>query len=243
MEILKMEMLFSNYWFILAVGSILSLVTSIMVKIAFKHGQKIQLCSNLSGAEVAQYIVEKYALDGVTVERGKGFLVDHYNPINKKLVLSPDVYDGKTAAAVGVAAHEAGHAIQHARGYLPLWFRSLLVPVASIGNRFSVFLIMIGLLLWTSSSVESSVKMAEMIIFVGVVFFASAVLFSVVTVPVEFNASKRAKVILQEEGILQTSEEKESVRRILFAAGLTYVAAAITAILQLIYWISRIKKR
>lgn len=242
-----MEIFWDHYVVVFGIGMLLSLVTSIRVKFAFKKGQQVKLYSGLSGAEVARLIVHKYGLEGVTVEKTTGFLTDHYHPLKKKLFLSPDVYDGKTASAVGVAAHEAGHAIQHAEGYFPLWLRSMLVPVAQIGSRFGGYLILVGLLLFTGFGVsqqESGIgKMGLYIAYGGVAFFGAAVLFSVVTVPVEFNASSRAKRILQEEGVVSTRAEESAVRRVLTAAGLTYVAAAFSALLQLLYWVTKLKKR
>jgi Zn-dependent membrane protease YugP len=154
-------------------------------------------------------------------------LSDHYNPLNKTLALSEPVYDSNSIAAVGVATHEAGHAIQHARNYAPLWVRSALVPTANIGSGIGYFVMMIGLFL----------SSANMVLF-GAVLFSAVLLFQIVTLPVEFNASNRAKALVVEYGIV-TMDERRGMDRVLNAAALTYVAAAISTLLTLLYFLMR----
>jgi Zn-dependent membrane protease YugP len=171
--------------------------------------------------------VRHYGLAGVRIEQTSGTLSDHYDPFHKVLRLSNDVYAGRSLAAVGVAAHEAGHAIQHARAYGPLKWRSLLVKPASLGSNLGVILASVGLILQAAS-----------LTVVGISLFSVAVMFTLVTLPVELDASKRAVVALQELSIVSRSEAG-GARAVLDAAALTYVAAALTAILQLLYFLMR----
>lgn len=237
------------YYVILGIGLVLSTITSAMVKSAYNKGDKVKLTSGLTGAEVAMKVIASAGLDGVKVEETNGFLTDHYNPVTKKLVLSTSVYHGKSAAAAGVAAHEAGHAIQHARKYAPLWLRSALVPVANLGSRLGILLIILGLSLSVGYNAASSQSMgtassgggiAHLIAMAGVALFGGAVLFTLVTVPVEFDASRRAKRLLGELGVVQTQNEAKTVASVLLAAGLTYVAAAVSSLLQLLYWLFKL---
>jgi hypothetical protein len=161
-----------------------------------------------------------------------GFLSDHYDPRSKTLRLSPDVFAGRSVSALGVAAHEAGHAIQDAHGYTPLHIRSQMVPIVQIGSNMAMPMIFIGLIF----AMDPLMK-------IGIVCFALMALFSLVTLPVEFNASSRAVAILSQTGITSSPEEDQGVRRVLNAAALTYVAAAATAIMQLIYLILRSQGR
>ncbi|MBN2652959.1 MAG: zinc metallopeptidase [Spirochaetales bacterium] len=224
------------YLGIMLITVIITGIASLMVKTAFSAGQKVKLVNGISGAEAAQRILDVSGITDVKIVKTRGFLSDHYNPMTKTLALSPAVYEGRSASSAGVAAHEVGHAIQHARGYFPLKFRSALVPMASIGSRFGIFLIIISIIMQGVSKAAEGTEASMYIGVAGLALFASAALFSIVTVPVEFNASSRAKVLLRETGIVQTSGEEAAVRRVLTAAGLTYVAAALTAILQVLYW-------
>ncbi len=159
--------------------------------------------------------------------RTAGKLSDHYNPINKTLALSESVYDSSSIAAIGVATHEAGHAIQHAEHYGPLWVRSMLVPTANIGSSIGYIVMLIGLFMASTNMV-----------LVGAVLFSMVLLFQVVTLPVEFDASRRAKALVVEHGII-LPQEREGVDRVLNAAALTYVAAAISTLLTLLYFLWR----
>jgi Zn-dependent membrane protease YugP len=224
------------FMIIFAVSLVLSLVTSGLVRFQFSRGKTVQLRGGLSGREVAETILRDADIQDVSVVEHQGFLSDHYNPMTKTLALSHDVYHGRNAAAAGVAAHEVGHAIQHAHRYAPLWMRSVLVPVANIGSTLAPWLIMIGVFLSAGQAATKGTSFGEMLAIGGVVLFGAATLFALVTVPVEFNASSRARERLITLGITQPGEEANAVRGVLMAAGLTYVAAAITAVLHLLYW-------
>jgi Zn-dependent membrane protease YugP len=181
----------------------------------------------MSGAEAARELIRRRGVQGIRIEATPGTLSDHYDPFHKVLRLSQDVYNGRSLAALGVAAHEAGHAIQHAQAYGPLKFRSLLVRPANLGSNLGVILAGIGLMLQASS-----------LTLIGILLFSAAVLFTLVTLPVEFDASRRAVVALRELGMV-TTEESNGAKAVLDAAALTYVAAALTAVLQLLYFLMR----
>ena len=222
---------------ILIVGMVLSGGASLLVRIQFSRGNKIAIRSGLTGREVAERILRDADVRDVTVHEHQGFLSDHYNPMAKTLNLSPEVFNGTTAASAGIAAHEVGHAIQHARGYAPMWLRSVLVPVANIGSMLGPWLVIIGIFMGAAAQATAGIHGAGYWLAVGgVMLFGAAAAFTLVTVPVEFNASGRARERLTALGITQPGEEDSAVRGVLTAAGLTYVAAALTAILQLLYW-------
>lgn len=220
------------YMGILVVSLVLSGIVSLMVKTRFKAGQKVSIYSGLTGADVAKAILADAGITDVRVQETHGFLADHYNPLDKTLNLSKEVYHGTNASAAGVAAHEVGHAIQHAENYFPMWLRSFLVPVANLGSNLGPWLVIIGIILMAAYSQTLGQNLA----IVGVVLFGAATLFTLVTVPVEFDASARAKKILARLSIIQQGREYNAVSGVLFAAGLTYVAAAITSLMQLLYW-------
>lgn len=192
------------------------------VKGAFAKYSKVASSYHRSGAEVARAILNANGLFQVGIEQGRGFLSDHYDPRTKTVRLSPDIYHGQSIASAAVAAHEVGHAIQDANGYAFLRFRHALVPVANIGSNFSWILIMIGFIAHMSG-----------MILLGIIFMAAAVVFQVITLPVEFNASSRAMDQVVSLGLISGSEEKQT-RKVLNAAALTYVAAAAVAVLELI---------
>lgn len=215
------------YWVILAPGMLLAIWAQVKVKSAIAHASRIRPSSGLSGAEAAARILRAQGLDHVQIEPTRGFLGDHYDPRKETLRLTPAIYQGRTLAAVGIAAHEAGHALQHAAAYAPLAVRNLLVPTASIGSNLSFALIFGGVIFsWPG------------LIMLGIVLFSAVVLFQVVNLPVEFNASSRAREVLVENGIVARSE-LVPISRVLNAAAMTYVAATITAILTLIYFLLR----
>jgi Zn-dependent membrane protease YugP len=222
------------YMFIILCSIVLSGGAAFMVKSRFKKGEKVLISSNYTGVQVAQALLQSAGIDDVSVHEHKGFLSDHYNPLNKTLNLSPEVYNGRSAAAAGVAAHEAGHAIQHAQNYFPMWVRSAIVPVSNIGSNLGPWLVIAGILLGAGAEVSTGI--GHYLAVFGVALFAMATLFTLVTVPVEFDASARAKQQLQNLSIVRQGSEANAVSSVLTAAGLTYVAAAITSILQLIYW-------
>ncbi len=203
----------------------LMLITQWYVKDSFKKWSKVPLRSMLSGAEAAERLIRYAGLYGVRVEAVQGMLTDHYDPRSKVLRLSPQVYQGRSVASVAVAAHELGHALQDEEGYAPLKLRTMMVPAVNIGSYLGWILIFVGLFL-------NLLKLAE----VGLVVFSLGAVFALITLPVEFDASARAKRLLQEAGIVQTSEEIAGVNTVLNAAALTYVAALVTAILQVLYY-------
>ena len=222
------------YMSILLVTLVLSGAVSMLVKSRFAAGQKVRITSGLTGADVAKAILMDAGITDVKVLVHQGFLSDHYNPLNKTLNLSKDVYYGQNASAAGVAAHEVGHAIQHAQGYFPLWLRSFIVPAANIGSNLGPWLVILGIILMSAGR-----ALGYSLAIVGVLLFAIATFFTLVTVPVEFDASSRAKKALARMDIVAQGREYNTVSGVLFAAGLTYVAAAVSSILQLLYWAYR----
>lgn len=213
-----------TYLLVLA-GMVLSLAASAKVKRTYAKYQEVRSLSGLSGAAAAERILHANGIYDVSVEQVEGSLTDHYDPGNKVLRLSEAVYGNTSVAAVGVAAHECGHAIQHARAYLPLKLRTAIVPAANIGASLSWPLILVGLLIGSRSS--------SFFITAGILLFSLSVLFQLVTLPVELDASRRAVRALSDMGILYGDEVK-STRKVLSAAALTYVAAAAASILQLL---------
>lgn len=214
---------FDPTYLLIIISMIISLIAQFMVKSAFSRYSRIQSVKGMTGAMAARQILMSNGINDVRINRISGSLTDHYNPSDKTLNLSEAVYDSDSIAAVGVAAHECGHAIQHARDYAPLSFRSALVPVANLGSKLSWVFIVLGLIF----------SFNQILINVGIIMFSAAVLFQLVTLPVEFNASARALEQLQSNGILY-GDENAKARKVLTAAALTYVAAAATAILQLL---------
>ena len=218
----------------------LSAVTSLRVKAAFAQGKKTAVSSGVTGAEAAARILKANGIFDVKIIEGKGFLTDHYNPVTKNLVLSPDVYRGSSAASVGVAAHEVGHAVQHATGYRWLGLRTALVPVVNIGSNIGLWLVIIGIILGSAYQASSgNLSIGYYLALAGVILYSATFVFSVVTVPVEIDASRRAIRELEADGITRSAEETEAVKKVLSAAALTYVAAAIGSLLQLAYWVLR----
>ena len=193
----------------------------------FHRFAQVGVRSGYSGAQAAQAVLQSAGVQGVRIERHEGFLSDHYDPLAKALRLSPHVYDGQSISAVAVAAHEAGHAIQDQVGYMPLVWRSALVPLCNVGNMIWVFPFMAGLLL-------RQLSFSPLLIWTGIGLFAAVVVFQLITLPTEFNASNRAKAVLASTGIVSTQQEADGVKRVLDAAALTYVAAAAASLLQLI---------
>ncbi len=212
-------------YLLILIGVALSLLASAKVRSTYAKYSRVQNHAGLTGAQTAEQILHREGIYDVTVQHISGNLTDHYDPRTKTLRLSDAVYASASVAAVGVAAHECGHAIQHAKGYVPLRLRGALVPVANFGSGISWFLIIAGLLIGGNSS--------QWLINAGIAAFSLAVLFQVVTLPVEFNASGRALRILESSGMLYDTELTQS-RKVLSAAALTYVAGAAAAILQLL---------
>jgi Zn-dependent membrane protease YugP len=213
---------FDSTYILVIIGVFLVLAASANVKSTFGKYSGVRSISGMTGAQVAERILLSAGISDVKIERIDGQLSDHYDPRTKVLRLSDSVYGQSSVAAIGVAAHECGHALQHADAYIPLKIRGSLVPVANFGSAVSWPFIIIGVLLGTTQLIEF-----------GILFFTLAVLFQIVTLPVEINASRRALGRLSETGILYEDELKQT-RKVLTAAALTYVAGAASAILQLL---------
>ena len=212
-------------YFLVIIGAIICLAASARVKTTFAKDARVRSMSGMTGAQAAERILHAAGIYDVVIQHIQGDLNDHYNPRNKTLSLSDSVYGSASVAAVGVAAHECGHAIQHNKAYAPLIIRGALVPVANLGSTLAWPLIIIGLLFSRNSG--------SVLITAGIICFSLAVLFQLITLPVEFNASRRALRMLSDTGILG-SDELVGTRKVLSAAALTYVASAAAAILQLL---------
>jgi Zn-dependent membrane protease YugP len=215
------------YLLILAPGLIFTIWATVKVKSTFTKYGAVPTASGLTGAAVAEELLRRRNIRGVRVEPHEGWLSDHYDPRSRVVRLSPDVYHGRSISAVGVAAHETGHAIQHAEGYAPMALRQNMVVPANLGSTFSFILIFVGAILASTG-----------LIWVGILLFSAVVLFQLVTLPVEFNASSRAKLHLVEERIVSQGEAAQ-VAKVLNAAAMTYVAALVTSILTLLYYLIR----
>ncbi|HEY7862761.1 MAG TPA: zinc metallopeptidase [Thermoanaerobaculia bacterium] len=220
-------------WYLLTmVLALPSLWAAARVRSTFARYARVGVRSGLTGAEAAAAVLRAAGVPGVAIEPHRGVLTDHYDPRAKALRLSPEVFAGRSVSAVAVAAHEAGHAIQDAQAYAPLRLRSGIVPLAQLGNRLWMVLFFLGLV----------ANMTGMI-YAGIALFAAMVLFQLVTLPTEFDASRRAKAVLASSGIVATEEEARGVSKVLDAAALTYVAAAVTAVVQLLYLLSIASRR
>lgn len=211
-----------NYLIIIAPAFLLSIGAQIWLKSAYAKALKQP--APLSGAAAARHILDAAGLHSVGIEQVQGHLSDHYDPRHKVLRLSPEVYQQRTAASVGIAAHEAGHAIQDARNYFPLVIRNLAVPAASFGSSAGVLLLMLGIFFSTT------------LMWIGIALFSAVVFFQLVNLPVEFDASSRAKAVLIDLNIVPR-EEMPAVRSMLTAAAMTYVAATLQAVLTLMYYL------
>jgi uncharacterized protein len=228
-------MYFDPLYFVFAAPPmLLGLWAQFKVKSAFNKYSQVPTQSGINGAEAARRILQRGGIGNVTVEPVEGMLSDHYDPRTKALRLSEAVYSQRSIASVGVAAHEAGHALQDKSGYMPLQLRAVMVPTVSIGSNLGPILFMAGMFL--AGSLGTTLAWA------GILLFAAVALFALVTLPVEFNASNRAKELLVSQGIVSSSEMK-GVNAVLDAAALTYVAAAAQAIMQLLYFLNVMNRR
>ncbi len=216
---------FDPTYILVLIGVVVCLAASSKMNATFRKYARVQSHNGLTGREAAERILRSQGIYDVRVDHVAGNLTDHYDPRNKVLRLSDATYNASSVAAIGVAAHECGHALQHAKGYAPLSVRSLLVPAANFGSSIAWPLILIGLFMRGD--------MSAMLLNLGILAFSFAVLFQIVTLPVEFNASGRALKLLGSNGMLYESEVKD-VRKVLTAAALTYVAGAASAVLQLL---------
>lgn len=216
-------MYWDSTYMLVIIGFVLCLIASARVKTTFSKYSKVRSMSGCTGVEAADRILHMAGIYDVRIEHISGNLTDHYDPRDKVLRLSDSVYGQSSVAAIGVAAHECGHAIQHAKGYTPLMIRSTIAPAASFASNAAWPIIVLGFI----------IGLSKYLLPLGIVLFSVAVLFQIVTLPVEFNASSRAIVILGDSGILQQDELRQS-KKVLKAAALTYVAATAASILQLV---------
>lgn len=210
-------------YILVLIGAVLSLLASAKVNSTFNKYKRIRSASGMTGAEAAERILHQNGIYDVGIEHISGNLTDHYDPRSKMLRLSDATYSSTSVAAIGVAAHECGHALQHKEEYAPLKLRTAIVPAANIGSRLGIPIILLGVILGSSS----------LLINIGIWVFSLAVLFQIVTLPVEFNASSRALHMVEQYGILGSNEVVHT-KKVLSAAAMTYVAAAASSILQLL---------
>ena len=207
---------------------LIAIYAQFRVKSAFARFSRVGTSRGYTGADAAARVLADGGIRDVRIEEVRGFLSDHYDPSKKVLRLSPDVFNGRSVAAVGIAAHEAGHALQHATNYGPLSLRSALVPTAGLGSWLAFPMIFLGIFMGFMG-----------LTYAGIILFGALVLFQIITLPVEFNASSRAKAVLASSGIVVREEEMHGVSQVLNAAAMTYVAATITAVVQLLYFLLR----
>ena len=211
---------------VLLPGMLISGGASLLVRAAFNRYSRVRGSRGYTGAQAAQILLDRSGIHNVSVVPTHGHLSDHYNPQTRELVLSKDVYSSSSLAAVGVACHEAGHAIQHAKNYSPLSIRTALVPLAGIGSSIGYIVMAVGLFIH------------PFLVGVGVLIFSAVLLFQLITLPVEFDATVRAKRLVVEAGIVD-ADERYGIDRVLNAAALTYVAAVITTLLTILYYLMR----
>ncbi len=215
---------------------LLGLFAQAKVKNAYSKYSKIMNSKGLTGAAAAQLILNHYGVTDVTIVPTSGKLTDHYSPKEKVIRLSEGVYSSSSVAAVGIACHEAGHAAQHAEGYLPNKIRTALVPACNFGSRFGILIAFAGIFIAALSNLES---IGTLMVYVGLALYGLVAVFQLVTLPVEFNASKRAINVIECDGILYDDNEVQGAKKVLSAAALTYVAALATAVANLLYYIMR----
>jgi len=216
------------FWVIVAPFIAFGMYASFRVKSTFHHYARTPVRTGMSGAQAAAAVLRAGGAADCTIEEHQGFLSDHYDPRSKTLRLSPDVYRGRSISSIAVAAHEAGHAIQHARAYAPLQMRTKLVPLVQIGNQVWA---------WCTLAFFIFQQGGEMFLDIGIICFFLTALFQLVTLPVEFDASNRAKAVLASSGIVSSGEEARGVEKVLGAAALTYVAGLLTAVANLVFLI------
>jgi hypothetical protein len=231
------------YLLVTLVGAALGLWAQFRVKSAFRRYARVAVRAGMSGAEAAQAVCRAAGAQ-VRIERHQGFLSDHYDPRAKALRLSPEVYDGRSISSIAVAAHEAGHSIQDLTNYPFLGLRTKIVAFAGIGSQLWSLLFFGGAILAagmrpSASAAEAGWQLPQYLMAAGILLFGAVVVFQIVTLPVEIDASRRAKAVLAQTGIVQTKDEAVGVNKVLDAAAWTYIAAALAGILTLIYLIAR----
>ena len=215
------------YFLIMGIGLVITFAAQAKVKGSYAKYSRINNAEGLTGAQAAQKVLDNAGVTGVTIEPIQGTLTDHYDPRNRSICLSEGVYNCATIAAVGIACHEAGHAIQHARGYSPLKLRNAIIPMTGVGPMIGMILMMIGMIINVMG-----------IIWLGIFLFGFTFLFQLITLPVEFDASHRALTIIKQTGLL-APEEQDGAKAMLVSAALTYVAAMLQSLLTLLYYIVR----
>lgn len=220
------------YFLFMVPGLIIALIAQVYLKSNYSKYSKIANRRRLTGSMAAEAVLRQNGINNVRIERVSGELSDHYDPRSNVIRLSDGVYDSTSIAAVGIAAHEAGHAVQHATGYVPVKLRTAMVPVCNIGSQLGIILILVGFLL----------SVMELTTF-GIILFSLTVIFQLVTLPVEFNASRRALQAIRGGYLLSDDDEYKGAKKVLTSAALTYVAALITSILQLMYYVARANNR
>ena len=221
-----------TYFIFILPGLVLSIIASIAVNSAYKKWSQVRNTRNLTGLQVADYLKARYNLNEISFTQTQGTLSDHYDPRSKTLALSQTVGAVPSVAAMAITAHELGHAAQDRDNYGPMKLRRVLVPVVNIGSNVGMILVIIGLVL-------NLLGLAT----IGIILFASTTVFSLVTLPIELDASKRAKVMLEESQLMTSDEERKGVNKVLNAAAWTYVAGLVTSVLQLLYYVSLISGR
>ncbi len=223
------------YWLVIGLTAVISLAASAYLKSVYARSCRVPVASGLTGAQAAARILQWAGISDVQIVEGQSFLGDHYDPLHKTLVLSPENFEGSSAANVGVAAHECGHALQHQKHYLPLQVRMGTVYATNIASNAVFYVIMASLMFGLIS--------AHLCLWIAALCFGTMVFFQLITLPVEFDASARAKVVLQQLGIVRPGVEANAVNATLNAAGLTYVAALIGTILTAAYWMMLLLNR
>lgn len=223
---------YDYYYFILVVPAIIiSLIAQAKVKSTYNKYAKISNSKRITGAQAAQNVLRHYGIRDVSIEQVSGKLSDHYDPRANVIRLSPEVYSGASIASIGIACHEAGHAAQHAENYVPIKVRNVILPIANIGSSAGVFLAIMGYFLGFGILVD-----------IGIILFAAVVVFQLVTLPIEFNASSRAIKVIDETGMLH-AEEQTGAKKVLTAAAMTYVASLLVSLMSLIRLILRTNRR
>lgn len=221
-------MLFNlTYLFFILPGLLLSIIANIAVKSAYNKWTQVRNTRDITGLEAASYLKDRNGLNELRLVQSQGTLSDHYDPRNKTLALSQAVATQPSVASIAIAAHELGHALQDRDSYAPMKLRRVIVPVVNIGSYLGMILVMVGMML-------RLIGLST----IGIVLFASTTLFALITLPIELNASKRAKEMLEESGLVSNEEERKGVNKVLNAAAWTYVAGLVTSVLQLLYYIS-----